>query len=122
MSLHDTWTLRHLWAVEEINDFSRLVYSGCIACSKGTSTWFPRKGSVSGMNDNDLSWVWLHRLRSCVWCVLYLCVCDRLIAYTRQSTQISTGPRATKQGRVKCRRHSTVPMVPTQGAIREEGG
>ena len=27
----------------------------------------------------------------------------------------------TKQGRVKCRRHSTVPTVPTQRAILEEG-
>ena len=40
----------------------------------------------------------------------------------RHSTQISTRPRATKQGRVKCRCHSTVPTVPTQEAIPEEGG
>ena len=42
----------------------------------------------------------------------------------QHSTQISTRPRATYQGRVKCRRHPscTVPAVPTQGAIPEEGG
>ena len=41
---------------------------------------------------------------------------------TLHLTQISTRPRATKQGRIKCRRHSTVPTIPTQGAILEEGG
>ena len=38
------------------------------------------------------------------------------------TTQISTRPRATQQGRVKCRHHITVPAVPTQKAIPEEGG
>ena len=38
------------------------------------------------------------------------------------TTQIRTHPRATQQGRVKCRRHLTVPAVPTQEAIPEEGG
>ena len=31
-------------------------------------------------------------------------------------------PRATKQGCIKCKRHITVPAVPTQEAISEEGG
>ena len=35
---------------------------------------------------------------------------------------ISTCPRATQQGRVKCRHHVTVPAVLTQEAIPEEGG
>ena len=38
------------------------------------------------------------------------------------TTQISTHPRATQQGRVKCWCHVTVPAVPTQEAILEEGG
>ena len=37
------------------------------------------------------------------------------------TTQISTHPRATQQGRVKCRRHITVPAVLTKEAIPEEG-
>ena len=41
---------------------------------------------------------------------------------SRLTTQNSTRPRATQQGRVKCRHHITVPVVPTQGAIPEEGG
>ena len=36
-------------------------------------------------------------------------------------TQMSFCPRATQQGRVKCRCHVTVPMVTTQEAIPEEG-
>ena len=31
-------------------------------------------------------------------------------------------PRATQQGHVKCRHHVTLPAVPTQEAILEEGG
>ena len=38
------------------------------------------------------------------------------------TTQISTRPRATQQGRVKCMRYVTVPAVPTQEAIPEKGG
>ena len=38
------------------------------------------------------------------------------------TTQIRTHPRATEQGRVKCRCHVTVPAVLTQEAIPEEGG
>ena len=38
------------------------------------------------------------------------------------TTQIRTFPRATQQGRFKCRCHVTVPAVPTQEAIPEEGG
>ena len=37
-------------------------------------------------------------------------------------TQIRIHPRATQQSRVKCRCHGTVPAVPTQEAIPEEGG
>ena len=36
--------------------------------------------------------------------------------YTGLTTQISTRPRATKQGRVKCRHHGTIPVVLTQEA------
>ena len=36
--------------------------------------------------------------------------------------QMINPPRATKQSRVKRRCHYTVPVVPTQGAIPEEGG
>ena len=35
--------------------------------------------------------------------------------------QIRTRPRAKQQGRIKCRCHVTVPAVPTQEAIPEEG-
>ena len=42
--------------------------------------------------------------------------------YIQHLTQMSTHPRATKKGRVKCRHQSTVPTVPTQGAIPAEGG
>ena len=38
------------------------------------------------------------------------------------TTQISTCPRATQQGCIKCRRHVTVLAVPTQEAIPEESG
>ena len=38
------------------------------------------------------------------------------------TTQISTCPRATQQGCVKCNRHFTVPAAQTQEAIPEEGG
>ena len=41
---------------------------------------------------------------------------------SRLMTQIRTCPRATQQGRIKCRCHVTVPVVPTQEAIPEEGG
>ena len=34
---------------------------------------------------------------------------------------VLTCPRATQQGRVKCKPHVTVPAVPTQEAIPEEG-
>ena len=37
------------------------------------------------------------------------------------TTQISTCPRATQQGRVKCRLYGTVPAVTTQEAIPDEG-
>ena len=38
------------------------------------------------------------------------------------TTQMRNHPRATQQGRVKCRCHITVPAVPTQEAITEDGG
>ena len=38
------------------------------------------------------------------------------------TTQITTRPRATQQTRIKCRCHITIPAVPTQEAILEEGG
>ena len=38
------------------------------------------------------------------------------------TTQIRTRTRTTQQGRVNCRHHVTVPAVPTQEAIPEEGG
>ena len=38
------------------------------------------------------------------------------------TNQIRTRPRATKQGLIKCRCHFTIPAVPTQEAIPEEGG
>ena len=37
------------------------------------------------------------------------------------TTQIRTRPRATHQGHIKCRGHITIPAVPTQEAIPEEG-
>ena len=40
----------------------------------------------------------------------------------RRPTQISTRPRANKQGCVKCRSHVPLPAVPTQGVIPKEGG
>ena len=36
--------------------------------------------------------------------------------------KIRTRPRATQQGRVKCRHHVTLPAVLAQEAIPEEGG
>ena len=37
-------------------------------------------------------------------------------------TQIRIRPRATQQGRVKCRPHVTIAAVPTHEAILEEDG
>ena len=37
------------------------------------------------------------------------------------TTQIRTHPRATQKGRIKCRHHVTIPAVPLQEAILEEG-
>ena len=38
-----------------------------------------------------------------------------------QKTQIRTCPRATQQGRIKCRYHVTIPVVPTLEAILNSG-
>ena len=46
----------------------------------------------------------------------------RLQYLTGLTTQIRNRSRATQQGRVKCRSHVTIPAVPTQEAIPEEGG
>ena len=40
----------------------------------------------------------------------------------RRPTQISTHPRANKQGCIKCRSHVPLPVIPTQVVIPEEGG
>ena len=55
-------------------------------------------------------------------CIL-LCVLYHYKRYQwTKLSQISTHPRATQQDCVKCRRHFTIPAVPTQEAILEEGG
>ena len=46
---------------------------------------------------------------------------DKAPQTIRLMTQIRTCPRATEQGRVKCRCQLTVSEVPTQEAILEEG-
>ena len=53
------------------------------------------------------------------------CYDEQLFTKINQSghtTQIRTCPRATQQGRIKCRHHITIPAVLTQAAILEEGG
>ena len=42
--------------------------------------------------------------------------------FEKQKENIRTRPRATQQGRVKCKWYVPDPMVPTQEAIPEEGG
>ena len=45
----------------------------------------------------------------------------QLLKLIRTHDPDQTHPRATQQGCIKCRCHITVPAVPTQEAIPEEG-
>ena len=72
-------------------------------------------------------WTLAQHCLSCLWRSIYLYLGMRKPNWQSSSnqsgltTQIRTRPRATQQGRIKCRHHVTVPAVPTQEAIPEEG-
>ena len=54
--------------------------------------------------------------------MIYLFILTKLFNPIRTHDPDQNRPRATQQGRVKCRRYITVPALTTQEAIPEEGG
>ena len=88
--------------------------------SSGGGVWWVGLGGKDGR-----TWKFFLQTRK-----IQIITFGKYIGFTRYSssnqsgltTQFRTHPRATQQGHVKCRRYVTVPAVPSQEAIPEEGG